>query len=75
MGLPKHFTQSGDNNQGQCIDNWHWGAINWTVVSQYSDKFFIMANSIKTNSTKSSVISSKAMSLKKSVRKGAKAIT
>src|SRR5882724_5159342 len=53
MGSPKHFTQSGDDNQGQYIDNWHWGAINWTTVSQYSDKFCIMANSIKTNSTKS----------------------
>jgi hypothetical protein len=34
-----------------------------------------MANSIETNSTKSSIISGKAASLKKSVRKGAKAIT
>ena len=75
MGSPKHFTQSGDDNQGQYIDDWHWGAINLTAVSQYSDKFCIMANSIKTNSTKSLVISSKAMSLEKSVQKGAKAVT
>jgi len=34
-----------------------------------------MENSIETNSTKSSVLSSKAMSLKKLVRKGAKAVT
>ena len=75
MGLPKHFAQSSDDHQGQYIDNWRHGAINWATVSQYSDKFCIMANSIETNSTKSSVIAGKTVSLKKSVRKGAKAIT
>ena|ERR1700722_2151820 len=34
-----------------------------------------MANSIETNSTKSSIVSGKATSLKKSVQKGAKAIS
>jgi len=29
------------------INNWCWGAINWTVVSQYSDKFCIMATQSK----------------------------
>ena len=44
------------------------------MVSQHLDPFCIMAKSIKTNSTKSSIISGKAMSLKKSVLKGPKAI-
>jgi hypothetical protein len=75
MGLHNRFAQSSD--QGQYIDNWHQGAIKWTLsdtVSRYSNQFCIMANSIENNSTKSSIISGKATSLKKSVQKGAKAI-
>jgi len=77
MGLHNRFSQSSDNDQGQYIDNWRRGAIKWTssdTVSRYSNQFCIMANSIETNSTKSSIISGKAASLKKSVQKSAKAI-
>ena len=45
------------------------------MVSQYSNRFCIMVNSIETISTKSLAISGKAWSLKKSMQKGAKAIT
>jgi hypothetical protein len=77
MGSHSRFFQSSDNDRGWYIDNWRRGAINWTsstTVSRHSVQFCIMVNSIETNSTKSSIISGKAVSLKKSVQKGAKAI-
>jgi hypothetical protein len=80
IGSQNGFAKSSDDDQGQYIDNWRRGAIKWTssiTVSQYPNRFCIMVNSIETNSTnstKSSVISGKALSLKKSVQKGVKAI-
>jgi hypothetical protein len=77
MGSHNSFAKSSDNDQGQFIDNWRRGAIKWNssiTVSQYSNRFCIMVNSIETISTKSSVISGKALSLKKLMQKGAKAI-
>ena len=77
MGLQSGFLQSHDDAQGWFIDNWCWGAINWTssaMVSWHSVPFCIMVNSIETNSTKSSIISGRAVSLKKLVWKGVKDI-
>ena len=61
--------------KGQYIENWVCDSTNWTgSMVSFQDYNFTMAKSAETMSTKPSLISSKAASLKKTVKKSAKAI-
>ena len=70
------YSSSGDPDRSQQIENWVRGAINWTSSTQVScrSSFSGMAKSTDASSTKSSSLSRRATSLKKTVQKGAKAI-
>jgi len=82
QSIPLEPLESSDGDeQNRYIRNWLRGttSINKTPSSKVSCSsclvFLIMAKLTETGSTKSSVVSSKAASIKKSIRKGANAIT
>ena len=69
------YTANTNIEKGQYIENWVQDSTNWTgSMVSLQDYNFTMAKSAETMSTKSFLISSKATSLKKTIKKSAKAI-